>query len=263
MKNGQPPQPAGERPRPQQRLNDAKAVERARLIKAGAWPPPKRLKDVDAVERARLVKAGVWLAPASLVFFGMLTAAASRIWGFGPLGALLVGLFLGLLGPWIAYGLIYKYVIGGTATLLGRLYYSDESTPQAPTSWRAQALSARGSHAEALKALEEEAAEYPDDPGPCMRAAALCLQELDDPESAVRFFLQARRAQATTPETDAYISVRLADVYESLGEAGQAMTEMSRLLKLHPDSQHAPGARARLAALKRAQAGEQNPAEGG
>lgn len=249
---------------PPNRLSDVDAVERARLVKAGAWPPPKGLKDVDAVERVYFLKAAVFLAPVSLLFFFLMTTAASRIWGMGPGQALLFGFFFGLLGSWIVYGLVYKYVIGGTASLLGRLYYSDESTPQAPTSWRAQALSVRGSHTEALQALEADAAEYPDDPGPCFRAAALCLQELNDPESAIRFFLQARAAKGTAPETDAYISVRLADLYEMLGEPSQAMKEMGRLLQLHPDSQHAPGARARLAALKRAaQAGEQNPAQGG
>ncbi len=226
-------------------------------------PPLKRLKDVDAVERARLYSAAAWLAPVSVVFFGFVTFAASQIWGLGLGKSLLFGFFVGLLGPWAAFGLLYKYVIGGTASMLGKLYYSDESTPRAPTSWRAQTLSVRGAHSEALLAFEEEAALYPDDPGPCLRAAAFCLQELDDPESAIRFFLRAREAAGTTPETDAYISVRLAELYEAVGSADEAAREMKRILLHHPDSQHAAGARARLASLKRIQPGEPNSGESG
>ncbi len=214
------------------------------------------LKDVDAVERARFIKAAFWIAPASIVFFMMVMAAASEIWGMSPAMALLVGLVLGLAGPWLAYWFVYRYLIGGTASVIGRLYFSHDSSPRPPTSWRAQALAARGSHAEAVQALEEEAALYPDDPGPCLRAAALCLQELDDPETAVRFFLRAREAADTTPETDAYISIRLASIHEAQGESERERAEMQRLLRLHPDSPHSAAARSRLAALKRPPAEE-------
>jgi tetratricopeptide (TPR) repeat protein len=223
--------------------------------------PMRRLKDVDAVERTQFLRAAAWLAPVSLLFFFLMTLAAGQLGGMGPGKALLFGLFFGLLGPWIAYGLLYKYVIGGTSSLLSRLHYSGDSTPRAPTSWRAQVLSVRGSHSEALQAFEEEAAEYPDDPGPCLKAAALCLQELDDPESAIRFFLRAREAAGTTAETDAYISLRLADVYEAVDAPDEGALELKRILQRHPDSQHASGARARLAALKRGQIGEPNSGE--
>jgi tetratricopeptide (TPR) repeat protein len=226
-------------------------------------PPTKRVKDVDSVERVRFLHAAAWLAPVSLVFFGITTRAASQLWGLGPGMSLLIGLSLGLAGPWVAYGLLYKYFIGGTASFLGKLYYSEESTPRAPTGWRAQALSVRGAHSEALQAYEEEAALYPDDPGPCLRAAAFCLQELDDPGLAIRFFLRAREAAGTTPETDAYLSARLAELYEAAGSAEEAASEMRRILEHHPDSQHAAGARARLAALKRIQLGEPNSGQSG
>jgi tetratricopeptide (TPR) repeat protein len=209
------------------------------------------LKDVDAGDRAQFYKAAVWLAPASLIFFIGVTGAARQIWGLGPGASLLVGLILGLGGPWLAYGLFFKYVIGGTASLLGSLYYSNKATPQPPTSWRAQALSVRGSHAEALEALQEEVALYPDDPGPCLKAAALCLQELDEPEAAIAFFERARGLKGITAENDQYITMRLAAVYESLGQSGAAMKELRRLLDRNPDSRYANGARSRLAELKR------------
>ena len=52
----------------------------------------------------------------------------------------------------------------------------------------------------------------------------------------------------------AYASTRLADVYESLGAEGSEMVELRRMLTIHPESQHAQRARARLAALKAGQA---------
>ncbi len=156
---------------------------------------------------------------------------------------------------------MFKYLIGGTATFLGNLYYSSEATPQPPTSWRAQALSVRGSHAEALEALQEEVAEYPDDPGPCLKAAALCLQELNEPEAAIAFYERARGLPGIAAETEQYITIRLADIYESLDRRGPAMKELRRLLDRHPDSKYAGGARTRLAALKRAASADE--AEGG
>jgi tetratricopeptide (TPR) repeat protein len=225
--------------------------------------PTRRLKDVDAVERTHFLRAAAWLAPVSLIFFFLMTLAAGQLPGMSLGKALLFGFFLGLLGPWIAYGLLHRYVIGGTASLLGKLYYSGDSTPRDATSWRAQGLSVRGFHSEALQAFEEEAAEYPDDPGPCLKAAALCLQELDDPESAIRFFLRAREAAGTTAETDAYISVRLADIYEAVGSPDEVALELKRILQRHPDSEYARGTRVRLAALRRGQSGEPNSGESG
>ena len=223
--------------------------------------PTRRLKDIDAAEWAGFFRAAVWLGPVSLLIFVFTTVAAAQFRGASLGKALLYGLFVGLLGPWIAYGLLYKFVIGGTASLLGRLYYSSESALRGTTVWRAEALSARGSHREALEAFEEEAAEHPDNPGPCLKAAALCLQELNDPESAVRFYLRAREAAGTTAETDAYISFRLANTYEMLGASNEVALELRRILQLHPDSQHAQGARARLAEFRRRQLGESNSGE--
>ena len=235
---------------------------RKRRKKAGELErSTRRLKDVDAAEWAGFFRAAAWLGPVSLLLFIFTTAAASQLGGASPIKALVFGLAVGLLGPWIVYGLLYRYLIGGAASLLGRLYYSSESTLRGTTAWRAETLSARGSHREALEEFEREATEHPDDAGPCLRAAALCLQELDDPESAVRFFLRAREAAGTTAETDAYISWRLADIYEALGTSSEGALELKRLLRLHPDSQHAQGARARLAELRRRQAGESNSGE--
>jgi len=210
----------------------------------------KPLKDVDATARAHLIKALAWLLPACIAFFlGVSYVALSKGAGVGQ--ALLIGLTLGLLGPLLVYALLFRFVIGGTAGYLGRLYGGGSSgSPTPPSYWRAQALSVRGSHREALEALEAEALSDPGDPGPYLRAAALCVEELDDSEAAVEWYKRARSAQRITAQTDAYVSIRLVDLHEAQGENGRAMVELRRLLERHPDSQYARAARARLKALR-------------
>jgi len=217
-----------------------------RLIEGGDKP----LKDVDSTGRVHLIKALAWLVPASLFFFVAVTFAAASA-GAGPLQALLIGLALGLLAPLLVYAFLFLFVIGGTANYLGRLYGGGSTgTPTPPSYWRAQALSVRGAHKEALESLEAEALSDLGDPGPCLRAAALCIEELDDPEAAVEWYKRARKTARITAETDAYVSIRLVDLYEARDEAGRAMVELRRLLERHPDSQYAQPARARLKALK-------------
>jgi len=210
----------------------------------------KPLKDVDATGRAYLFKALAWLVPVSVIFFFAVTFAALS-GGAGVVKAVLIGIALGLLGPLSVYAFLFFFVIGGTANCLGRLYGGGSSgSPTPPSYWRAQALSVRGLHGEALEALEAEALGNPDDPGPCLRAAVLCVEELDDSEAAVEWYKRARSAQRITAQTDAYVSIRLVDLYETTGETGRAMVELRRLLERHPESLYARSARARLRDLK-------------
>ncbi len=217
------------------------------------------LKDVDAVERARLIFALLWLLPASLIIGAMVTHAAAKILGLSPGMALLVGFVLGFCGPTLVFLFFYEYVIGGSAIFLGK-YFSDGSAPQAAP-WRGQALSAKGDHAEAVKAFEEEAELYPDDPSPCLWAAAVLVGELDDPEAAIVWYQRAHRAAEISPETDAYVSMRLAELYESTGSERQATVELRRLLEKHPESEYATRARSWLAGLKAQQLREHEAGE--
>jgi tetratricopeptide (TPR) repeat protein len=193
----------------------------------------------------------VWLGSACVVFSLIITLAGMAVLGLSLLQAALLGLFLGIFVPLLIYGLLNYLVVGGVVSFFGRLYGAgDTGSPTPPTYWRAQALSAWGAHADALRALEADAARDPGDPRPCLRAAALCVEELDDRESAVAWYLRARGAKRITAETDAYVSLRLADLYESLGRNPRAMFELGRLVELHPESRYTEGARARLAELK-------------
>lgn len=220
----------------QQRADDAENL----------WKP---LKDVDAVERARMVFALSWLLPACAVFFAFITIGASNILGL-PFGlAVLVGFLLGVCFPLLFFWAFQHFVAGRAASII--YYPGSTGTPLPPSYWRAQALSARGAHGEALQALEAEVDRDPADPGPCLRAAALCLRELGQPEEAIYWYLRAREAEDVTPETLAYVAIRLADLHESQGREELAELELRRLLRDHPDSPYAPGSRARLAAIKR------------
>ncbi|UCC83623.1 MAG: tetratricopeptide repeat protein [Gemmatimonadota bacterium] len=213
------------------------------------WHRP--LKDVDTVARAYLFRAAVILVPVGLFFSLVIGSLLARRGMPFPLG-----LLFGLGGISLLYGFIYFVFIGGTASFLGKIYFSAAPPLEKPQSWRGQALAVHGSHAEAQKAYEEEAARYPNDPGPCLRAAALCLEEMDDPENAIAWYLRARKAEGLPRETDEYICVRIADICESIGDDSRARVELRRLLERHPDSQYAAAARGRLAILKARQVEE-------
>jgi tetratricopeptide (TPR) repeat protein len=217
------------------------------------WRRP--LKDVDAAARAWFLRAALWLAPTGMLF-GLLIGAVLADRGMPESKAYLMGLLFGFGGLCLVYGFVYYVVIGGTASVLGKIYFSSAPPIDQPKSWRGQALAVHGSHAEALKAFEEEVARYPHDPGPCLRAAAVCLEEMDDPEKAIAWYLRARQAASITRETDEYTCVRIADICESIGDDSRAMVEMRRLLERHPGSDYAAAARSRLAILKTRQAEE-------
>jgi tetratricopeptide (TPR) repeat protein len=207
------------------------------------WRRP--LRDVDTVARAHLFRAAVILVPVGLFFSLVIGSLLARRGMPFPLG-----LLFGLGGVSLVYGFIYFVVIGGTASFLGKIYFSSAPPLEKPQSWRGEALAVHGSHAEALKAFEEEAALYPHDPGPCLRAAALCLEEINDPEKAVAWYLRARKTEGLPREADEYICVRIADICESIGDDSRARMELRRLLERHPNSDYAAAARGRLAILK-------------
>ncbi len=214
----------------------------------------KPLKDSDLASRAFLLKALGWLLFPAIGFSAALIYYFVKS-GFNPLLALILGVAIGAGGPTLVFGIYYFVVVSRTVSLFGRIYFGgDTGTPPPDTFWRAQALTARGSHAEALNTYEEAVARDPSDPTPYLRAAALCSEELGDLESAANWYRRLTKMEGITLDMAAYASTRLADVYESLGAEGREMVELRRMLTIHPESQHAQRARARLAALKAGQA---------
>ena len=157
------------------------------------------------------------------------------------------------------YVVIFKGVTEWTGWFLGQIYGggSNEGRRQVPYS-RAHAVSLRGDHKGALAILEAAVLEDPEDPGPYLRAAMISLQEFGNYQLAVEWYSRAQRAARMDPEMCAYVSVRLADIHESHGEAGSAMVELRRLVTLYPESKYVPLARGRLEQFK---ARERNPGE--
>ncbi len=212
----------------------------------------KPLRDVDATERAHLIKAAAWLAAPLLVIPAMVAVYANAAKGLSPFVSVLLGAATSLGGALFFYVIVYKFGIGGTTALFGRLYGGSGSTgtPTPKSYWRAQALSVRGDNAQALDSLELEALDDPGDPRPFLRAAAICTGELNDSKSAIEWYRRAQRAERIDPETHTYVSTRLVELYESMGEDGRAMVELRRLISLHPESKYADHARRHLTAIK-------------
>jgi hypothetical protein len=212
----------------------------------------KPLKDVDSAERAQLIHALAWLLPA-LVVLGVFTAfAASAILGLGLFLSLLVGLSVILIGFSFFYVIMYKGVIGGTASLLGSIYGGAGSPAQRrPAYSRAQALASRGACDDALAVLEADIFEDPGDAGPYLAAAAICIDNLGDRQRGADFYRRALAAERLNAETGAYICVRLAQLHEAEGDTGRESVELRRLLERYPESLYCAQARRRLKELKR------------
>ena len=199
------------------------------------------LKDVDSTERARLLVASAWLLPALLLMGSFIAVKAGWV----------AGVLVVLGGACFFYGVRYAGVVGGTASFLGSLYGGSRQPVQSlPAYSRAQALARRGSGADALTLLEAEVALDPGNPGPYLAAAAIAWDELGDREIAASWYRRARNAERITPEVDAYLCVRLAEIYEATGESERASSELRRLLQEHPESDYAGRARKRLRELK-------------
>lgn len=211
----------------------------------------KGLRDVDSVLRAQSLLPLAWFLfvaalamPAALVGAGYL--------GASPVQAILLALLFTASVAGLFYLLWYPLVIGGAVRLFGRIYGVEGEGKEGRTYWRAQALAARGAVGEAVAAYADAARRHPDDPVPCLRAAALCERELGDPSAAVKWYLRARRTGALAAGTDAHVTRRLIDLYASRpGHERQAQFECRRMLTLHGASPHASGARERLASLER------------
>ncbi len=218
--------------------------------------PRTQLKDRDSVETAFRVKALVWLIPVSLIFAGFAAAAAIQI-GAGGRWGLLIALAVIPVTFLFYFGVVGR-VIDGTASFIGQIYGGSRSPPEpTPRYWRAEARVARGDIQGALEAYEEEAREFPSDPRLPLKAASLCAEELKEPEAAVEWYLRARAIERLDPETDAYVTSRLTDLYElELDDDESAAREMRRLIREHPDSRYTARARARLAGIRRRQRDE-------
>jgi tetratricopeptide (TPR) repeat protein len=214
-------------------------------------PPPVRgskpLKDVDSAELAQLIRALAWFLPPLLILGACAIYAGRHLLGLSPFQSFLAGLAVVLIGFSFFYVIIYKGVIGGTASFLGSIY-GGASTPaqRQPAYSRAQALASRGAYDDAFAVLEADIYQDPGDPGPYLAAAAICLEDVGDRERAAEWYRRALAAERINAETGAYVCIRLAQIHEAEGETGRACVELRRLLECYPESRYCEQARRRL-----------------
>lgn len=220
----------------------------------GNSPGLKPLRDVDSTERAQLIHALSWLAPALLILGAATTFAGGALLGLSPLQSLLAGLAVVVLGFAFFYLILLKGFIGGTASLIGSIY-GGPSTPatRRPAYSHASALATRGAHDDALAVLEAEVFQDPGDPGPYLAAATICMEDIGDNKLAVEWYRRALGAERITPETGAYVCIRLAQLHESEGDTGRACVAYRRALERYPESRYSEMARSRLKELKSTQ----------
>ena len=113
-----------------------------------------------------------------------------------------------------------------------------------------ETLTVRGDFATAAEAYRERAQRPADRVEATVRRAALLGGPLKQPETALVELESLRRGKLTAAE-DVKVGVALVDLHERrLGDPGSAMTELRRLIDLHPDHASARRLRRALSDLK-------------
>jgi hypothetical protein len=197
----------------------------------------------SSVEPLRLLRITV----GGLLLFGTAVAIALAVSGAEPRALRLVGMF------WAIYGFIVgltsgvlEPVIEGLARVLADLGLS-----RAGGGFSAiEALTVRGDFATAAEAYRERAQQPADRVEATIRRAVLLGGPLRQAETAL-VELEALRAGKLTSAEDLRVGVALVDLYERrLGDSGRAMTELRRLIDLHPGHASVRRLRRALADLK-------------
>jgi len=123
-----------------------------------------------------------------------------------------------------------------------------------------ETLVARGHHLAAANAYLERAREGAGDTTALIRRAFLLAGPLGAAQAGVAELLNWRASRRLTKEEDVQVGLALAELYERhLAEPGRAMTELRRLLELHPGVRSARRIRRALAMLREARFGTGEP----
>ncbi len=156
-------------------------------------------RDIDSGARARITKAAAWSAFAG-VFMG---------------GALA---FSGALGPAGAAGVAFAESVAALAGGLTR-HLTDPSTGVRPKGLsRAEALRARGEHAQAIAELVGVVETRPGDPDAYLLIARTYRDDLRDPGKAAMWFRRALDVAGPPAALAARIERELAEAKARLGE---------------------------------------------
>lgn len=130
---------------------------------------------------------------------------------------------------------------------------SGDTTAYTPTFSHIDALEIKGDLDGAATAWEVAIAEQPESVLTVVRAADFHLRARKDPPTALEFYLRARALNGGTADLRRYVQQKIVDLYLGpIADEGRAMSELRRLIDAFPGTREADGARAALAALKRA-----------
>ncbi len=182
-----------------------------------------------------------------LLFLGTLVAVGLAVSGIAPRALELVGVF------WAIYGFVVGLTSGVLEPAIEGLVHAltNLGLVRAGGGYSAiETLVVRGELASAAEAYRERAQRPAERVEATVRRAALLGGPMGQAETAL-VELEALRRGKLTAADDLRVGVALVGLYErQLGDPGRAMTELRRLIDLHPDHASARRLRRALADLK-------------
>ena len=138
---------------------------------------------------------------------------------------------------------IARRIVGGAA----RAVYAASSgadTPHTRHYSLAESLVARGASREAALEFERAAAQYPDDPNPCVRLERLSRDRLDARASAAEWLLRAHRVLRPGAGLDLMVSQELTDpCLGALASPRHTIPELDLSVSAYPETPSAHWAR--------------------
>ncbi len=198
-------------------------------------------RDADAAARIYKLKAMWWS-----VWVGLFAV---------PLGLLLGGFPVGLLGGLLAPVLVYYVTMSlteGSARAASSIHNPQgEIAPIKEDYSFAQSLSARGDFAGAIREYEHATLACPEDPEPYIRVARIYRRDLHNPATALEWFKRARRDAVLGRGQELLITQEIIELYRNeLAAPTSAIPELARLIDRFPDDPGADAARTELAELR-------------
>ncbi len=165
-------------------------------------------RDIDSGARARITKAAAWSAFAGVFMGGALAFSGA----LGPAGAAGVGVAV------LVSGVAFAESVAALAGGLTR-HLTDPSTGVRPKGLsRAEALRARGEHAQAIAELVGVVETRPGDPDAYLLIARTYRDDLRDPGKAAMWFRRALDVAGPPAALAALIERELAEAKARLGE---------------------------------------------
>jgi hypothetical protein len=211
-------------------------------------------RDQDPFRLLRLAAGGILL-------FATLLALALWLTGVTPRAILLIGAF------WALYGLVFGLIDGVLEPVIGFLAEALQNVGL--VRYREgysgiETLAAQGLYDAAANEYLERAAQDGGNAEALIRRAALLAGPLKNPGMAVMELHNFRDTHPLGTTDDIKVGLTLVNLYErSLDDAGHAMTELRRLIDLHPGSRAGRRIRRMLAELRREKFGadDEDPKE--